>query len=169
MIFARAFTRTLSETEIQLLLMRKLKMYTPKVHLARSCCKYGNRQSVCFRYLCAYAAKPNCVGPRFFRHPMAARDNIYIYIYTYMIYFKKISGHPFSQAYQRTELCAQILRSQSCRTLLVISVFTVGSSFVAFALKYIGIQRGTTSSLPTEGVEFSWLPVCMSTKPSSWA
>ena len=93
---------------------------------------------------------------------------IYIYICIY-IYMFSFSTHPFSQAYQRTELCAQILRSQSCRTLLVISVFTVGSSFVAFALKYIGIQRGTTSSLPTEGVEFSWLPVCMSTKPSSWA
>ena len=46
MIFAKTFTRTLSETQIKLLAMRKLKMYTQKFHLAMSCCKYDNRQSV---------------------------------------------------------------------------------------------------------------------------
>ena len=77
-VFARTFTRTLSETEIQLLPMRKLKIYTPKFHLARSCCKYTTGKVFFFCYLCALAAKPNDFGPRIFRRPMAARENTYL-------------------------------------------------------------------------------------------
>ena len=75
--FERTLARIPSETLIQLLPMRKLKLGTPKIHLAVSCCKYDSRQQWFFYISMRNSSQNQYFAPCFLRPPMAARDNIY--------------------------------------------------------------------------------------------
>ena len=60
--------------------MRKLKLGTPKIHLAVSCCKYDSRQQWFFYISMRNSSQNQYFAPCFLRPPMAARDNIASYI-----------------------------------------------------------------------------------------
>ena len=82
--FAKTLTSTLSETKVQLLPMRKLRMYTPKFHLARSCCKYDNRQSGFFLLSMRIGSQTQRFWTAVFP-PTDGRSRQYIHIYIYYI------------------------------------------------------------------------------------